>query len=316
MKIVIGIFISFLPLNSQAVDMAPSEALYVTKEITEKNVFTRAIEGPAADRMGTVYVVNFQKDGTIGVLEKNKNPALWLELPNHGISSSIRFNPNGEMLVADRRNHQILKINLSTKDVSVLVKNEKLNQPNDFTVSQNGDLFLSDPSWNPKKEGGIWLVENQAIRPLAKNLKAVNGIDLSPNEDKLYFTESISGSLWEFVIKNKELINKKKIHQFKKNTVDGLRVDTKGQLYIARIGEGKVDCLSAQGQILRSIPLKGRDPTNLAFGGTDGKNIYVTLRDTGTVETFRVPYPGREWQIQRKQTTQGQDKSDLKNSGL
>jgi sugar lactone lactonase YvrE len=42
------------------------------------------------------------------------------------------------------------------------------------------------------------------------------------------------------------------------------------------------------------VQLKGRKPTNVAFGGHDGRTVYVTLQDRGAVEVFRSDVPGRE----------------------
>ena len=43
-----------------------------------------------------------------------------------------------------------------------------------------------------------------------------------------------------------------------------------------------------------------KEPTNLAFGGPDGKTVYVTQRQGGFIETFRVDRPGREFCLQRE----------------
>jgi signal peptidase len=44
----------------------------------------------------------------------------------------------------------------------------------------------------------------------------------------------------------------------------------------------------------REIQLNAREPTNLAFGGKDGKTVFVTQRQGGFVESFRTDTPGRE----------------------
>jgi sugar lactone lactonase YvrE len=43
--------------------------------------------------------------------------------------------------------------------------------------------------------------------------------------------------------------------------------------------------------------LLGKNPSNIAFGGPDGRTAYVTLQDRGNIETFRVEAPGREWKM-------------------
>ena len=81
--------------------------------------------------------------------------------------------------------------------------------------------------------------------------------------------------------------------------MDGMRCDIKGNLYIARFGKGVVAIVSPEGNLLREVQLTGKRPTNVAFGGKDGKTLYVTLQDQGNLESFRVETPGREWKMQK-----------------
>jgi sugar lactone lactonase YvrE len=53
--------------------------------------------------------------------------------------------------------------------------------------------------------------------------------------------------------------------------------------------------VSPPGKIMQEIKLTGKNPTNLAFGGKDGRTVYVTVADQGNIESFRVDTPGREF---------------------
>lgn len=183
------------PATSHRRDVAlTDEVLFQSRNLTKSGLFTRGIEGPAVSPEGDLYVVNFQKQGTIGVIRgvtrNDQEASLFLQLPEDGISNAIRFNPQGEMLVADRKLHRILKIDRQTKEITILAENRDMNQPNDFCVSQSGALFISDPSWSRTKPGTIYLFHNSQLTELAPDMKAVNGIDLSPDESKLYISES------------------------------------------------------------------------------------------------------------------------------
>ena len=79
-----------------------------------------------------------------------------------------------------------------------------------------------------------------------------------------------------------------------------MRCDVKGNLYIARIGKGVVVKLSPKGEVLQEIKLTGKKPTNVAFGGKDGRTVYVTLMDQGNLESFRVDDPGQETRVKWK----------------
>ena len=78
--------------------------------------------------------------------------------------------------------------------------------------------------------------------------------------------------------------------------MDGMRCDSDGNLYVTRYGKGTIVKLSKEGKLLKEIILKGKNPSNIAFGGKDGKTAYVTLQDRGFIEKFEVEIPGRAFQ--------------------
>ena len=73
---------------------------------------------------------------------------------------------------------------------------------------------------------------------------------------------------------------------------DGMRCDSLGNIYVTRWGIGEIWKISPDGRLLRTIKTKGKNLTNVAFGGTDGKTIFVTVPDRGIIEYFRVEDPG------------------------
>ncbi len=50
---------------------------------------------------------------------------------------------------------------------------------------------------------------------------------------------------------------------------------------------GTVAVLAPDGSLVREIPLRGKESTNLTFGGPEGKAVFVTQRDGRFVEAFR-----------------------------
>jgi sugar lactone lactonase YvrE len=74
-----------------------------------------------------------------------------------------------------------------------------------------------------------------------------------------------------------------------------MRCDADGNLYITRYGKGTVAVLSPDGKVLREIDVLGASPSNLCFGGPDGRTVYVTeVKNTRLVQ-FRVETPGLAW---------------------
>ena len=77
--------------------------------------------------------------------------------------------------------------------------------------------------------------------------------------------------------------------------LDGLRTDVDGKIFVARPNAGSVSVISPYGTPARAdIAVLGKNPSNLTFGGPDGKTVFVTQVDGRFIESFRVDRPGRE----------------------
>ena len=137
---------------------AQKELLFESTDHTAENLFTTNIEGPAFDEKGNLYVVNFQKDGTIGLVKPSGEVELFLTLPEGSTANSIQFDSKGDMYLADFTGHNVLKVDMGTKQVSVHTHQDKFNQPNDLCMSKRDQIFASDPNWK-ESTGQIWRVD-------------------------------------------------------------------------------------------------------------------------------------------------------------
>jgi len=61
-----------------------------------------------------------------------------------------------------------------------------------------------------------------------------------------------------------------------------------------KLDHAEIAVVTPDGALQREIILKGKEPTNLAFGGADGRTVFVTQRQGGFVEAFRTDREGRE----------------------
>jgi sugar lactone lactonase YvrE len=123
-----------------------------------------------------------------------------------------------------------------------------------------------------------------------------NGIEVSPNGKYLYVNESVQRKIWRYNLDKQGFVsNKRLFYQFDDFGLDGMRCDIKGNLYVTRHGKGTVVCLNQKGKRVTEIQLKGTKPSNITFGGKDGKTAYITLQDRGLLESFLVPFAGQDW---------------------
>lgn len=295
MKSVITLFLLCLGFILFSNAQTTTKMLYQATDLTGEHLFTAGIEGPAADKDGNLFVVNFQKEGTIGIIRPGYAPELFVTLPDGSTGNGIRFNQKGEMLVVDYTGHNILKINAATKTISVFAHEATMNQPNDIAITSSGIIFASDPNWKDST-GNLWRIDQDGkVTLLEKNMGTTNGVEVSPDQKHLYVNESVQRNVWVYDLDEHGNISGKKLfYHFSDFGLDGMRCDKNGNLYIARYGKETVAVLSASGKLLREITLKGSKPTNVTFGGSDRKTVYVTLQDRGAIEYFLVSVPG--WQ--------------------
>jgi sugar lactone lactonase YvrE len=264
-----------------------------SSDFTPEFSFTKGIEGPAVDKEGNLYAVNFKEQGTIGIVDTSGNGSVYVTLPEGSIGNGIRFDQDQNMYIADYTGHNVLLIKKGSKEVSVWAHNPDMSQPNDLSIAPNGTIYLSDPNWT-ESTGRIWMVDAaRKIILLEENMGTTNGIEVNHDGKKLYVNESVQRNVWQYDINaDGSLSNKTKLIDFEDFGMDGMRCDVKGNLYITRFEKGTVAIVSPDGKILDEVLLKGKNPSNITFGGKDGKTCFVTLADRGCFESFRAPNQG------------------------
>jgi gluconolactonase len=274
-----------------------AEKLFVAKPLTPAGSFTDAIEGPAVDAEGSIYAVSYAGDKQhIGKVTAAGAHELFLKLPGASTGNGIRFDPEGNLLVADYVEHKVLRIHPETRAVTVLAHEPSMNQPNDLARHPGGWLYASDPNWKAGT-GQLWRITMKGeVTRVAADMGTTNGIDVSPDGKRLYVNESKQRKVWVFSIEaDGSLKEKRLLKEFTDFGFDGMRCDAGGALYITRHGKGTVVKLSPAGEVLREIAVGGSNPSNLCFGGPDGRTVYVTEMERGRLMQFRVDHPGREW---------------------
>lgn len=276
---------------------ARAENLYVAAPLTKPGEFTPGIEGPACDQAGNVYAVNFARQQTIGKVTPAGQAEVFVTLPGKSTGNGIVFDRRGRMYVADYVGHNVLRIDPATKQIDVFAHHDGMNQPNDLAIAPNGALYASDPNWS-NNTGQIWLVDAAGkIELAAGSLGTTNGIEVSPDGKTLYVNESVQRNVWAFPIRDDGRLGEKRlIKQFPDHGFDGMRCDVDGNLYITRYGKGTVVILTPDGKELREIDVLGKSPSNLCFGGPDGRTVYVTEVEQTRLVQFRVERPGLAWQ--------------------
>jgi gluconolactonase len=123
---------------------------------------------------------------------------------------------------------------------------------------------------------------------VAAELNYANGIGVSPDQRTLYVTETVGNSIKKFTINGDGSLsgrtNFAQLNLLTRNKVDSwwigpdsMKIDSKGNIYVAQWFGGKVLKLSPAGELLHVFDVAAGDgTTNVAFGDGE-KELYVTV---------------------------------------
>ena len=200
----------------------------------------------------------------------------------------------------------------------------KYNSPNDICVDGKDRIYFTDPMYDDRSQlemkdadgnivDGVYRIDDDhsVTRILQQpDIDRPNGIAVTQDSRTLYLVDScpVDGGnrkIWAFDLDDAGTpSNQRVVVDFAPGRGgDGMRLDMEGNLYIAAgvmTTRGPHETLdvptgvyifSPAGEPLGRIPISEDVITNLAFGGQDGKTLYVTAGKT--VFSTRVAVPGQ-----------------------
>jgi signal peptidase len=283
-------------------------------------------DGPAVDAQGNLFVPNFKQDGTIGKLAAGASQFEQITMlsknPTNGkqsVGNGIRFDRQGRMFIADFRNQNVFVIEPGETEAKPYFHSGQFHEPNDLAVAEDGTLYASDPDFHSSagsaRRGQIWRItrgpdgkgQGEIMQSDRPKTGLTNGIDLSPDGTTLYVSESDSSDVWAYRLEGNHLRDPRKVFHFDKPEVDGLRTDVDGRIYVAHLLSARpgeiaiiMPAATGLGTLVRKVTTVGKSPSNFAFGGADGRTVFVTQMDGQFIESFRTDRPGREPCMQTK----------------
>ena len=200
-----------------------------------------------------------------------------------GISATT-FDTKGNMYVAEPRARRITRTDRKGKMETVAERFEgkKLNAPNDLTVRRDGNIYFTDPAFGEQQNtaelgfNGVFRIDTKgALTAIARWKTRPNGIALNESGRVLYVSDSDAQTIHAFDLDKDGVASNDRVVISKiPGAPGGVRTDETGNLYVAA---RKIFIYSPKGELIRSLD-PGEQPSNLTFGGTDLKSLYVTAR--------------------------------------
>ena len=244
------------------------------------------LEGPAWDGERFLYFSDIPTGRILRYDAKRKSTSVFRD--NLGRTNGLMFDENGQLVICEQENRRLTRLE-GRKVVPLATHwNEKrFNSPNDLVITSDGGIYFTDPAYGRMRElmqlsaeavyylspeGDLRQVENQLVRP--------NGLILSPDGATLYIADHGARNIWKYSIgKGGQLTQRKKFADMAPTGGggDGMAVDRDGHIYCA--GQGHIWQWAPDGTLLRKIPVP-ETPTNLTFGGLDGRELFVTTHSS------------------------------------
>ncbi|ETF01516.1 gluconolactonase [Advenella kashmirensis W13003] len=255
------------------------------------------LEGPVFDDKGNLYVADIPY-GRIFRIDPKGNWDLVVQWD--GEPNGMKFAAANNLLVTDYKNG-LMQVDVHSGVVKPFFSrrhSERFKGVNDLTISSQGDIYFTDQGQTGLHDptGRVYrLSKTGRLDLLLSNVPSPNGIVLSEDGKVLYVAVTRGNCVWRMPIQEDGSVSKagQFFTSYGPSGPDGLALDKQGRLLVANPGLAYVWVLNPRAepvQVLRGPP--GHSLTNLAFGGSDGKTLYVTDSTAGDILTVQMDAPG------------------------
>jgi gluconolactonase len=244
-------------------------------------------------------------------------------------TNGLLFDRQGRLIACEPVKRRVTRTNLDGT-IEVLTERyegQRYNQPNDVTVDSQGRIYFTDPRYG-SREGmeirdakgntieGVYRIDlnGKVMRIIGRELERPNGILVTPDDRYLLVADNNNDTLggarklWRFELQKDgtvDLRSRKLLHDWGQGRgPDGLKQDQQGRLYVAgglnkpnppfepaTDVKGGIYVFDLDGKQLDFLAVPTDEVTNCAFGGEDGKTLYVT--GGGTLYSIRTTTAGR-----------------------
>ncbi len=209
-------------------------------------------------------------------------------------SNGLALDPQGRLTICEHGNRRVTRLepNGTLTVLADRYQGKRLNSPNDLVYRSDGALYFTDPPFglpkvfdDPRKElphSAVYCLIDGTLRLATTDLTAPNGLAFSPDERQLYvdnWDESAKVIRRYDVASDGSLSRGMTFFDMTSTPgeicLDGLKTDQRGHVFVS--GPGGIWVISPDGMHLGTFT-PPELPANFAFGGADGRSLYMTAR--------------------------------------
>ncbi len=235
-------------------------------------------EGPAPDRAGGLYFTDVF-DSKIYHWSPGDGAVLYRADTNR--TNGLIFDAAWQLIGCEWYGQRLVRDD-TAGNVTVLADHYdglRLNGPNDVWIAPNGRIYFSDPQYdNPagfeQDASYVYFVPPEGGEPVraSEAMTLPNGLVGTADGQTLYVTDSAADTYRYTIAADGTLTNRE---PFLQGGGDGMELDEAGHVYIAAGRD--IWIFDPDGSLVEQIR-PPEPPSNLAFGGTQGRTMFITAQ--------------------------------------
>jgi gluconolactonase len=248
-------------------------------------------EGPVWSKDGFLIFSDYSRDRLYKYVP-GKAPEVFREGSNGTNGNTL--DAQGRLYSCEYKARRVTRTNPDGR-IEVIAERfegKRFNAPNDIVVRRDGQVYFTDPLFTPLDQreldfyGVYHITPDGQIEAVARMQTRPNGIAISPDGRVLYVANSDEKDVRAYDLDGAGRASHERVAIANMDAgPDGMRVDMKGNLYLAARG---VQVYSPDGSLLGRIAVPV-NPRNLAFGDADMRTLYLV---GDSIYRVRVETPG------------------------
>jgi gluconolactonase len=194
---------------------------------------------------------------------------------------------------------RIERIDIGTGKVERIYEScdgKELGAPNDLMFDVDGNIWFTDlgeTDLGAKHFGGLYCArpDGSAITRIFGSAISYNGVGISPDMKTVYTADTYTARVWAFDRKIEAQSPRWLATAPGPVMLDSLAMSAAGNVCVATLMPGAITTVTPSGEV-STVPMDDRLVTNIAFGGADMQDAWITFSDRGALVKMRWSEPG------------------------
>ncbi|MDH4571541.1 SMP-30/gluconolactonase/LRE family protein [Salinicola acroporae] len=257
------------------------------------------LEGPSFDLEGNLWFVDIPFGR---IFRASPRGDIELVTQYDGYPNGLKIDAGGRIFIADAKNG-IMSLDPATSKVTTALgdaDSESFKGCNDLHIGPDGTLYFTDQGQtglqDPSGRVYRWDPDSGRLDCLIDNVPSPNGLVLDTSGHTLYVAVTRANAVWRLPVSQSQRVTRAGLFlQFSGGRAgpDGLALTRDNGVVVCQTGMGLVwvhDELGVPIAVVKSP--KGLGTTNCAFGGPEGRTLYITESDSGSILCAELPVAG------------------------